>query len=75
MPANAAACPHCGSDNQTGWSDDTYLDGVDLPGSTLDNDEYRDLVDREFGPKESMPPWVWITAAVVVFAMLAWAAL
>jgi len=28
---NARACKHCGSDERTGWSEDTYLDGIDLP--------------------------------------------
>jgi hypothetical protein len=28
---SAKACRHCGSDDRTGWSEDTYLDGVDLP--------------------------------------------
>jgi uncharacterized membrane protein YvbJ len=28
---NAKACPHCGSDENTGWSEQTYLDGIDLP--------------------------------------------
>ena len=27
----AAFCRECGSDAQTGWSDETYLDDLDLP--------------------------------------------
>lgn len=30
--ANALACPHCGSDDETGWSQDTEYDGMNLPG-------------------------------------------
>ena len=26
LPANAKFCPECGSDDRTGWSEDTYLD-------------------------------------------------
>ncbi len=27
----AAACPHCGADEETGWSDEIEYDGLDLP--------------------------------------------
>lgn len=27
----AVACPHCGSCADTGWSDETAYDGLDLP--------------------------------------------
>ena len=38
VPARASACPHCGSDERTGWSEGTYLDGIDL-GDDFDYDE------------------------------------
>lgn len=41
----AKACPHCGSDENTGWSENTYLDGIDL----YDEDDYRETIRREFG--------------------------
>ena len=31
VPPRAQACPECGADETTGWSGDTYLDGIDLP--------------------------------------------
>ena len=31
VQANALACPHCGADDETGWSPDTEYDGMDLP--------------------------------------------
>jgi uncharacterized membrane protein YvbJ len=31
------SCLNCGSDDETGWSDDTLYDGLDLPESS---DEY-----------------------------------
>lgn len=34
LPARAKFCPECGSDENTGWSEDTYLDGVSLPGES-----------------------------------------
>ncbi len=29
--AKAKSCPDCGSDEKTGWSEDTMYDGLDLP--------------------------------------------
>ena len=40
---NAKVCRHCGSDDRTGWSQDTYLDGVDLP----EEGEYEDGLEQE----------------------------
>ncbi|MCF6159608.1 MAG: zinc-ribbon domain-containing protein [wastewater metagenome] len=31
VPLKSLACPECGSDRNTGWSDDTIYDGLDLP--------------------------------------------
>ncbi len=31
MPIKALSCPECGSDEKTGWSEDTIYDGLDLP--------------------------------------------
>ena len=31
VPAKAKSCPDCGSDEKTGWSEDTMYDGLDLP--------------------------------------------
>lgn len=31
VKAEALACPHCGSDDETGWSEDTAYDGMELP--------------------------------------------
>lgn len=41
----AFSCPHCGSDEKTGWSPDTYLDGIDLS----DDVSYEDVRRQEFG--------------------------
>jgi hypothetical protein len=30
VPSDALACPECGSDEQTGWSENTVYDGLDL---------------------------------------------
>ena len=31
VSTKALACPECGSDDDTGWSEDTMYDGIDLP--------------------------------------------
>jgi RNA polymerase subunit RPABC4/transcription elongation factor Spt4 len=43
IPSKAKACRYCGSDERTGWSEGTYLDGIDLP----DEDDYADSLERE----------------------------
>jgi hypothetical protein len=60
VPAGAQACPHCGADERTGWSDETYLDGVDLPEDDA-SDTARLRANR-------FP--LWLTAAVVVALVL-----
>jgi hypothetical protein len=67
---SARACPHCGSDEQTGWSDSSYLDGIDL-GDEVD---YEELRRNEFTPHKgaSLPLWQLITAgAVLLFFIVA----
>jgi hypothetical protein len=31
VPLRSLACPECGADDRTGWSEDTLYDGLDLP--------------------------------------------
>ena len=38
MEEQATACPECGSDEQTGWSENTLYDGLDLPEQAFDQD-------------------------------------
>lgn len=39
----AKSCRYCGSDDRTGWSNDTYLDGIDL----LEEGQYEDGLEAE----------------------------
>jgi Uncharacterised protein family UPF0547. len=64
VPANAKACPECGSDEETGWSDEAYTGGLDLPEENFD---YHDFVKREFGQKSPVPRgirWFWWLVAL-----------
>lgn len=71
VPPNAKACPACGSDEETGWSEETYADGLDLPEEKFD---YDDFVEREFGSRKPVPRGLgkfwWIIAILVLAAFL-----
>jgi hypothetical protein len=64
----AKACPECGSDEQTGWSEAAQSGGLDLPDEEFD---YQDYVKREFSgatPKPRGMAWYWWVVAVLVLA-------
>ena len=70
VPPRAKACPECGSDEQTGWSEEAHADGLGLPDQEFD---YDDFVKREFGSKKPVPRgvhWFWWVVAVLVAAGL-----
>ncbi|HWX19045.1 MAG TPA: zinc ribbon domain-containing protein [Candidatus Binatia bacterium] len=74
VPPNAKACPGCGSDEQTGWSDEARSSGLDLPEEDFD---YGDFVKREFGSKTPVPRgihWGWwlVAAGLVITLVLFW---
>lgn len=68
VPPNAKACPACGSDEQTGWSESAQAQGLDLPDQEFD---YHDFVEREFGGKRPVPRglhWFWWIVGIAVLA-------
>ena len=71
VPHNAKACPECGSDEETGWSDVTATEGLDLPDENFD---YDDFVKKEFGSKSPVPHGIkwywWVIAVILVVAFL-----
>lgn len=76
VPEGARACPECGADESTGWSDGAHCERLGIP----DPDEafdYGAFVQREFGPGEKRRggfKLVWtLTAVVLLIALLAWA--
>lgn len=74
LPPSARACPECGSDETTGWSERAVRDRLDLPDEDFD---YGSFLREEFGEDESpVKPrqnrhWVWWVAAVLLLAVLA----
>ena len=74
VPHKAKACPECGSDEQTGWSEEAHASGLDLPEEQFDYDGF---VNREFGEKSLVPRgmrWFWwlIALAVLVGFLFLW---
>jgi len=69
LKKNAKVCHSCGSDDSTGWNQNTYLDGLDLP----DADEYEEFRNQEFGvSKKKTFNWITITGiiTITVFVLL-----
>jgi RNA polymerase subunit RPABC4/transcription elongation factor Spt4 len=66
VPARAAACPECGSDEKTGWSDQTIYDGTDIEDpAEFDRREYE---RRESGHRTT-PLWVKLLALAALVAL------
>ena len=72
VPDRARACPECGADEKTGWSEEARYDSLGLPNESFDYGEY---VKREFGGRrERRGPGIgriWqVIAALIVAGML-----
>lgn len=63
VPRKAKACPECGACEKSGWSEDRYYDGLDLP----------DEDDRGRAPRvghSGRERFMWIVTVVVLIAFL-----
>jgi uncharacterized membrane protein YvbJ len=65
----AASCKHCGSDDRTGWSEDTYMDGIDLP----EEGGYEDGLEAEGFRKPAATPGRLVTGLVSAALILIFA--
>ncbi len=67
VPRRAQACPACGADEDTGWSESAHADNLGIPD---DNFDYEKFVQEEFGSGRAKPRgihWVWwLTALALV---------
>ena len=65
VPRRAKACPDCGACEKSGWSENRYLDGVDLPGEDWDG---RGSSSRRLGNggSKSKVQWLWMVVAVLI---------
>jgi uncharacterized membrane protein YvbJ len=73
VPEKARCCPECGSDYETGWSEEATGQRLGLPDEEFDYDEF---VKEEFGeekrelrPRGIAPLW-WIVAIGLVLAFI-----
>jgi hypothetical protein len=76
VPEGSRACPECGADETTGWSQGAYCERLGTP----DPDEafdYGDFVKNEFAPRPNRAKRlnvIWIlTALILLLALLVWA--
>ena len=71
VPAKARACPECGADEDTGWSERAQSQRLGLPEEEFDYDEF---VKEEFGSENKIRPrgisWFWWAVALVLLAAL-----
>jgi uncharacterized membrane protein YvbJ len=71
VPRNAKACPECGSDETTGWSERASADNLNLPDDEFDYDEF---MKEEFSPGRAKPrgiSWLcWMTGLLLTGLLL-----
>jgi len=71
VPRRARACPECGSDEATGWSESAAANGLGLPDAEFD---YERFVEEEFGKagvRSHRRHWLWWGVAMgIVIALL-----
>ena len=70
VPARARACPECGSDEKTGWSDNTIYDGTGIEDP--DEFDYEDWKRRELGqgPQRSARQWMIWAGTLILIGLL-----
>lgn len=63
---DAVVCPECGSDDETGWSEDTAYDGLYL---------YDDDIDSMSSQRSESRPWLkYVIAAIIIVTLSAFLA-
>jgi len=67
VPQKAKACPHCGSDENTGWSDQTYLDNL---GIYTEEDYQHTLIKEGLVPKPKSKKGKLFTILVIIMLIL-----
>ena len=70
VPAKAKACPECGSDEKTGWSDERHYDGTGI--EEPEEFDYEEWQRRESGVPRPAIGWVWWVVAVLLLILTTW---
>jgi len=69
VPRKAKACPDCGADEATGWSDSATADRLGIPDENFD---YARYVREEFHPPRVKPAgiqWLWWVTALALLGL------
>lgn len=68
VPSGARACPECGADEETGWSEEAAYENLGIPDDSFDYDEF---VKREFEGEASGDKRrrFWKTAGVILLVI------
>jgi zinc-ribbon domain len=69
VPRNVKACPECGADEKTGWSETAHADRLGLPDENFD---YEEFVKEEFAPNLAKPRgihWLWWLTALILIVL------
>jgi hypothetical protein len=71
VPRKAKSCPECGACEKSGWSQDRYLDGLDLPEESFHQGR---SLGGEFdgGAKPSRKQRLWLVVAVILLIAMLW---
>ena len=74
LPPKARVCRECGSDEQTGWSEDTQTADLGIPDENFD---YNDYVEREFGTTKNSTglKWYWVLVGLGLIGLMIFLAL
>lgn len=69
VPEGARACPECGADEQTGWSEKAHYDSLGIPDDEFDYDGF---VQQEFQGKKPRRKnqTLWFIVALVLLIVL-----
>ena len=69
VPSGAKACPECGADEKTGWSEAAGAARLGLPDENFD---YEEFVKEEFNPSLAQPRgihWLWWLTALILIVL------
>lgn len=71
VPRQSKACPECGSDDKTGWSESAHASQFGLPEEHFD---YGEFLKEEFDSGRAKPRglhWLWwLTALLLILTFL-----
>lgn len=72
VEAKAAACRHCGACPETGWSEETLYDGLDLPAGVFDEPGAAENPPARKTRPGAVPRWAVAVAILLALVLLVW---